>query len=423
MSLSLVGVGRGVNECDPLREKVQNAQHPGKALVQLVIDGLKILQVHLLAEGRLVKSRNEIRIEEPVVEYGQAEHTSDELEVLEVFRVHARGRVNLEGIIVVGRVLEQAVARVEHFVGEKEEPFARDATIIERVLALKLDHQSLAQVLRPETHDGREAVLEHPSAAHAHVAFGIGDQPHRGLAAEVDDLAPVVAFVLRCVGVDGRGQPGIVPRGRAGVVVDKVDAPRRGHTHLPSRGQRAECGSVRERRRRGCGRSCRGPAWVVPGRRAGVVVDKIWAAVSSATFLPTEGQAHVGVGAIGIGRIGGKDLLGSLDGGRGRCRGRGGRGDGGGSVRGWASPGGGAGVMVDKVWTPALIKAELPARWKVLRSGHRLCYRYRGGTGCGDGRSCWLRGLMLLIGERIGVVGALQSWGFGGALWQGSKGV
>jgi hypothetical protein len=140
--------------------------------------------------------------------------------------------------------------------GEEEEPLARDTTIVERVLAFELDHQPLTQVFGPKAHDGRKAVFEHPGAPHAHVTLGVGDQAHRRLAAEIDDLPAVVALVLRCVCIDLRGQPGVVPCGRARVVVYKVDTSSGGHAHLPSRWQRSEGGAIRHRR---AGRgNCRG---------------------------------------------------------------------------------------------------------------------------------------------------------------------
>ena len=55
-----------------------------------------------------------------------------------------------------------------------------DATIVERVLALELDHQLLAKVLQPETHDRGEDVLEDPTAANVHVALGVRDRRING---------------------------------------------------------------------------------------------------------------------------------------------------------------------------------------------------------------------------------------------------
>ncbi len=97
---------------------------------------------------------------------------------------------------------------------------------MERVLALKVDHEPLAEAPLPETHDRREAVLGDPPVTHAHVAFDVGDQAHRRLASEVDDLPPVFALVLRRVRIDRRRQRRVVLRGRARVMVHKV-VPRR----------------------------------------------------------------------------------------------------------------------------------------------------------------------------------------------------
>jgi hypothetical protein len=49
-------------------------------------------------------------------------------------------------------------------------------TIIKCVLAFKLGHKPLAQVVGPEAHDSRKAVLEHPTAPYVHVALGVGDR-------------------------------------------------------------------------------------------------------------------------------------------------------------------------------------------------------------------------------------------------------
>ena len=57
------------------------------------------------------------------MEDGQADHTTNKLEVVQVLRVHAGVRINLQGIIIVGGVFEETVERIEHFVREEEEEF------------------------------------------------------------------------------------------------------------------------------------------------------------------------------------------------------------------------------------------------------------------------------------------------------------
>ena len=98
-------------------------QHPGETAVKLSIDTLKISQRDLLAKDHLVECSNEVRIQEAAVEDAETQAATDELEVVQVLGVDAGRRVNLEGIVVVRRVLEQTVEGVEHLVREQEEEF------------------------------------------------------------------------------------------------------------------------------------------------------------------------------------------------------------------------------------------------------------------------------------------------------------
>ena len=41
-----------------------------------------------------------------------------------MFRVDARVRIDLKGIVVVGRVFEKAVERIKHFVRQQEKEFS-----------------------------------------------------------------------------------------------------------------------------------------------------------------------------------------------------------------------------------------------------------------------------------------------------------
>lgn len=74
------------------------------------------MYIHLLSEHHLVESSNEEGVEEATVEDGQTNDSPNEFEVIEMFRVNAGVRVDLEGVVVVRRVFEEAVERVEHFV-------------------------------------------------------------------------------------------------------------------------------------------------------------------------------------------------------------------------------------------------------------------------------------------------------------------
>ena len=56
---------------------------------------------------------------------------------MEVVGVDIAGRVDLEAVVVLVRILEQAVHRVQHLVRHREEPFARHSAIVQALLTLK----------------------------------------------------------------------------------------------------------------------------------------------------------------------------------------------------------------------------------------------------------------------------------------------
>jgi hypothetical protein len=63
------------------------------------------------------------------MENSQADNPSNEFEIVEMFRIDTRMRVDLKGIVVMGRVLKQAVERVEHFMREQEEELSKDTQL------------------------------------------------------------------------------------------------------------------------------------------------------------------------------------------------------------------------------------------------------------------------------------------------------
>lgn len=81
-------------------------QSPSQISVQVLIDTFHILQGDLLSQHHLVECTNEERVQEATVEDGKTDHTSNELEVVEVLGVDAGMRVDLQGVVVVCRVFE-----------------------------------------------------------------------------------------------------------------------------------------------------------------------------------------------------------------------------------------------------------------------------------------------------------------------------
>ena len=56
---------------------------------------------------------------------------------MEVVGVDIAGRVDLEAVVVLVRILEQAVHRVQHLVRHREEPFEGHSTVFQALLTLK----------------------------------------------------------------------------------------------------------------------------------------------------------------------------------------------------------------------------------------------------------------------------------------------
>lgn len=50
------------------------------------------------------------------MEYGKTYHPANELEVVKMLRIDAGMRIDLQGVVVMRRVFEKTVKRVEHLV-------------------------------------------------------------------------------------------------------------------------------------------------------------------------------------------------------------------------------------------------------------------------------------------------------------------
>ena len=100
---------------------VANLQQPVQVSVHVRIHRLEIGQCDLLLQDHLVERDNEEGVQKSTMENGQTHNSSNKLEVVQMFRVDARMRVDLQGIVVVRRILEKTVEGVEHLVRKQEE--------------------------------------------------------------------------------------------------------------------------------------------------------------------------------------------------------------------------------------------------------------------------------------------------------------
>ncbi len=119
---------------------------------------------------------------------------------------------------------------------------------------------------------------------------------HSRLRTEVDELASEVSLILGHVLVERRGKAWVIPSSGLGVMVDKVYSGCVGESHLPAARQRAKLRywlllnltvcvvltAVESNILLATG--------VDPGRRTGIVVDEVWAALGSPALLPERWQ-------------------------------------------------------------------------------------------------------------------------------------
>jgi hypothetical protein len=74
--------------------------------VQFGIHTLQVRKSNLLFQYHLVETDNEVGIQETTMENTKTQAPTDELEIVQMFRIYSRGWINLEGVVVVRRVLE-----------------------------------------------------------------------------------------------------------------------------------------------------------------------------------------------------------------------------------------------------------------------------------------------------------------------------
>jgi len=169
--------------------------------MEVGIHTFHVLQRHLLPQNHLVEGTNEECIEETAVEDGQANDTSNELEVVEMFGIDPRVRVDLKGVVVVSRILEQTVEGIEHLMGKQEEELAGETSVVQTVFTVKFDHEPLLQISSTLAHDLVVGVFEDVGTSDLDVALS-GHDAECWLRSEVDQLAAEVTLVLRDILVE-----------------------------------------------------------------------------------------------------------------------------------------------------------------------------------------------------------------------------
>lgn len=70
------------------------------------INTFHVCECHFFPQYHLIEGANEEGIKESSMEDGQTNHPTDKFEVVEMFRVDPRMRIDLQGVVVMGGVLK-----------------------------------------------------------------------------------------------------------------------------------------------------------------------------------------------------------------------------------------------------------------------------------------------------------------------------
>lgn len=83
----------------------------------------------------------------PAMIKSHGDEPADKLEVGQMFGIDIRGRVDLQTVVVLVGILEQAVHGVKSLMGHQEEPLAAHAPVIQALFALEHYVEATAQFI------------------------------------------------------------------------------------------------------------------------------------------------------------------------------------------------------------------------------------------------------------------------------------
>jgi hypothetical protein len=79
----------------------------------------------------------------------------------------------LQGIVVVGGILKQAVVRVEHFMRQQEEELSGHSTIVKTLFSLEFNKQPLSEIIWFQLHYLDEGVLKKVFTSHRDLTISL----------------------------------------------------------------------------------------------------------------------------------------------------------------------------------------------------------------------------------------------------------
>lgn len=119
--------------------------------------------------------------------------TERSLKVDQMIGIDGRGGIDLQVVVLLIGVLEQAVHGIEHFVRQAKEPFACDTAVVESFLAFEGEVQSAAQLARLALHDVIQRVVEQAISTDGELQLPVRGV-RRAQVSELSDFVRETAF-------------------------------------------------------------------------------------------------------------------------------------------------------------------------------------------------------------------------------------
>lgn len=259
--------------------------HPHQRIVELRIDRLNIFGCQLLVQHPLVERHGEAAVDEAAVVERHGDEAPDELEVLQMVGIDIARRVDLQRVVGLVGVLEQAVHGIQHLVRQQEEPFAAHPAVVQAFLAAEDDVKAPAQLVSRESHDLVVRVLEQRLAGQRDLNVarqGVGLTQVTELTQLPAEASLIGArHAVNAFGALRSSRPRILERRSPRVVIHEEAFACRRVADLPAGRQRALAHQAHLLALR---------ARILPLRRSVLVVHEVNAKVGLHPLLPAVGQ-------------------------------------------------------------------------------------------------------------------------------------
>ena len=214
--------------------------NPEETVEELGVERLQIVHGQWFAQHSLVEGQTEAIVDELAVIEGHGDEATDEAKVEQMIRIDRRGRIDLQIVIVLVRVFEETIHRIQRLVRETKEPFASHTAVVQPFFTFEGQRETSTQFTRLALHDVSERVMEQLIATNGQLQLP-GGGVRRAKVAELSHLVRETALIVRSAGVAGKVRETdawVLEGGGLGVVIEEIHLALFGVAHFEAFGKR-----------------------------------------------------------------------------------------------------------------------------------------------------------------------------------------